>query len=219
MTSGLRFVRAELTLCRETPRRTMSGSADGEDYPAEPTSTSYLPTGVTAIVRLTPMAQRPGAQASSLPAETSSTPANPTDEHIVADLDVADAASLGIADVIIHYGGSALPAPRHGLARIFARHPGCAVVACPSGGHHLVGVRDGRSIALVLRSIGCRHAEKGDMNATAMCASLVHIWVASGRSLDALGSVAVVTVRRHPWAGWVSYRVDRVLPAGAASLR
>jgi hypothetical protein len=153
-------------------------------------------------------------------AETSSATSKMTDEHIVADLDTAAAASLGIADVVVHQGGSDLSAPPTRLARIFARHPGCAVAACPLGGRHLVGLRDGRSIVLALHAVACRDADMGDMSTTAMCASLVHAWVANGRSLDALGSVAVVTASGgRPGEGWVTYRVDRVRPAGVASRR
>jgi hypothetical protein len=215
------LVRAELTLCRDIPREVIPSLSAASSMPRPP-------VGGTAIVRLTTMTQRSGhrpgmvtgeAAPASDTAETSAT-TKATDEHLLADLDAADAASLGIADVIVQRGGSDLTGHTARLARIFARHPGCAVAACPLGERHLVGLRDGSSIVLALNAVDCPDAGMGGLSATAMCASLVHAWVANGRSLDALGSVAVVAAPgRWPGGGRVTYRVDRVRPAGAASRR
>jgi hypothetical protein len=143
-----------------------------------------------------------------------------TDEHLVADLDTADAASLRIADVVVQPGGSDLSVQTARLARVFARHPGCAVAACPLGERHLVGLRDGHSIVLALHAVARRAAGGGHLSTTAMCASLVHAWVANGRRLDALGSATVVAAFGwRPGGGWLTFRVDRVRQAGAASRR
>jgi hypothetical protein len=143
------------------------------------------------------------------------------DEHLVADADVADAVSLAIADVIVQRAGPADPlplppcvarpscstnAPHERIARLFARYPGCAVAAVTSGeaDADLVGLRDGRSIefalqpgsgAAVARSAGgAAHGVRwaGTSSTVAVCASLVHVWMASGRRIDELDSATVV---------------------------
>jgi hypothetical protein len=221
MSRGTVLVRAELTLCRDIPREVIPSLSAAS-------STPRPQAGVTVIVRMTTMTQRSGHRPGLVTGEASpasdaaatSVMSKVTDEHLVADLDAADAASLGIADVIVQGGGSDLSVQTARLARIFARHPGCAVAACPLGERHLVGLRDGRSIVLAPHAVACRDAGLSDLSTTAMCASLVHAWVANGRSLAAFGAMAVVTASaRWPEDGCVTYRVDRIRPAGAASWR
>jgi hypothetical protein len=164
------------------------------------------------------------------------------DEHLVADAAVADTVSLAIADVIVHRAGSggSLPrlpyaapsfrpahAPHDRIAQVFARSPGCAVVAVASGDARgdLVGLRDGRSIwfapqrgsgAAVAQPAGGaardgRDARWADASTIAVCASLVYVWTVTGRGLAALDSVIVGPIDgRRPAYARFSCLVDRL---------
>jgi hypothetical protein len=127
------------------------------------------------------------------------------DEHMIGDLDSSGTAALRICDVIVQSyptdAQSPLIAPDVRLARILARYPGCAVAAVSSADDHFVGLRDGGVICFAGRSSHWAADGLGEdnshndprTNVTAVCASLVHVWMVSGRRLDALDSTTVVT--------------------------
>jgi hypothetical protein len=157
------------------------------------------------------------------------------DEHLVADFDTADAASLAIADVIVLRAGppaptshlvnakhslesaSAVNSSYERLAQLFAHYPGCAVAVITSGddGGDLVGLRDGRSIWFALQL----QSEKAPVARTAaVCGSLVHFWTLNGRELAALESV-IVASSGEPLSAYTRFscRVDRRCWAGRVS--
>jgi hypothetical protein len=209
MSEGVVFVRARLTPCRDRA-------------PGAIPATTFVRTP-TVSVRVSTVA--PGSCRWSGSVVVGTSPALPTatDEHVLADLDSAAAASLRICDVIVQNAGVAsrtshpsdapypLAARDARLARIFARYHGCAVAAIALGtGDHLVGLRDGRSIRFARPSAGQTGAARsgeGDSptrsdtgtSTAAVCASLVHVWMASGRRIDALNSATVVATAGPRW--------------------
>lgn len=204
MSEGVVLVRARLTPCR--------GRAPGAILA---TTTTFV-SAPTISVRM--IAVAPGSFRWSGNVVDGTSPGLPTvtDEHVLAELGRTTSASLRICDVIVQRAGATSytscpsdapyppAAPDAQLARIFARYPGCAVAAIALGaGDHVVGLRDGRSISFARPSrgrAGTARPGEGDSgtpgdtgpSSTAVCASLVHVWMASGRRIDALDSATVV---------------------------
>jgi hypothetical protein len=148
-------------------------------------------------------------------------------EHLVADLDGADATSLEIADIIIVGAGAASPpasTPQARFTRIFARYPGCAVAVAAAEDDRLVGLREGREIRFVRdQGVGTAFArpETGDgrrkrgytgTRTAVACASLVYLWVAGGRLVDDLDSMTAVAASDGGLSrSWFTCRAERGL--------
>jgi len=173
------------------------GADHASDYLADGHSIRDLPVGVTASVRMTVTLPGSASRRSGKTNRPSRAASAVTDEQLVADIDVADAALLGCADVIVQrddISSSVLSRPYARFAEIFARHPGCAVAAiATAAGDHLVGLPGSSAIRFV-RQRGRSDRHTGDelgTSAVAVCASLVHVWMASGRRVGALDGVTI----------------------------
>jgi sugar/nucleoside kinase (ribokinase family) len=117
------------------------------------------------------------------------------DVHIIGDLeDPYDRPWLEVADVLF-CSHDALPcSPARWIARVFARYPGCSVVAVGKGAQGcVVGTRDG----LLLEAAAV--APRAVLNTTgagdALFASFLHCWLDQGNPADALAQAVV-------YAGW-----------------
>jgi hypothetical protein len=150
-----------------------------------------------------------------------------TDEQLIADLDAADAASLGCADIIVQRdrAASSVPLmPNARFAQIFDLHPGCAVAAIDTdGGEPLVGLPNGGTMRFVhgpggsdtVSSSACLGIRQAcgelDMSTAVVCGSLVHVWMASGRQVGALDRMTIgMAVAGGPDCSWFSCRFDHV---------
>ncbi len=117
------------------------------------------------------------------------------DVHLIGDLeDPHDRPWLEAADVLFSSHESLPDPPDRWIARVFARYPGCQIVAVGCGADGCVlGTRDGWLL----------HAEavapRGVVNTTgagdSLFASFLHGWLAEGNAADALAQAVV-------YAGW-----------------
>jgi hypothetical protein len=126
----------------------------------------------------------------------------PCDVHLWADPDSPHRPDLAeYADVLVSRVPLPLAAARRRVGELLARHPGCLAVAVRASGTGCVviggggggGVRDGAG--------GLRYARSGPgaawvRGSPLLVASVVHAWVAAGRSPGALRSVAAVSSGR-----------------------
>lgn len=117
------------------------------------------------------------------------------DVHLIGDLeDPYDRPWLDVADVLF-CSHDALPCPPgQWIGRVFARYPGCSLVAVGRGARGcILGTRDGR-----LLEAGAV-APRGVVNTTgagdALFASFLHGWLAEGNPAEALAQAVV-------YAGW-----------------
>jgi hypothetical protein len=120
----------------------------------------------------------------------------PIDEHLVVGPEEKDPQWLSTADVIV-----TRPDVRESAsdpANVLAKFPGCIVLAsCHSGSSFVVESRIGWEFFLCLQE--GELPATGDMSEyTSMYASLVHAWIAGGRSLAALATAAYFTVSGGP---------------------
>lgn len=117
------------------------------------------------------------------------------DVHLVGDLeDPHDQPWLEAADVLFCSHESLPCPPEQWITRVFARYPGCAIVAVGCGVDGCVlGTRDG----CLLRAGAI--APRGVVNTTgagdSLFASFLHAWLAEGNAADALAQAVV-------YAGW-----------------
>lgn len=117
------------------------------------------------------------------------------DVHLIADLeDPYDRPWLETADVLFCSHESLPCPPDRWIARVFARYPGCELVAVGCGpGGCVLGTRDGwllRAAAVTPRGV-VNTAGAGD----SLFASFLHAWLAEGNAADALAQAVV-------YAGW-----------------
>jgi len=124
-----------------------------------------------------------------------------TDDHVVANLSVAEAGWLVIADVIVDTDERC--APPVFMSRVFSRYPGCAVaVTTGHDGVVLAGCRDGRTIGLTPIPQG-RVRSYAEIVTSA---SLAHLRLACGRWPIASNGMTLVSVSasggafRSAWA-------------------
>jgi len=125
------------------------------------------------------------------------------DEHLVAGPDETDPLWLSVADVVVRRAARS-ELVRRSLSGLFTRFPGCLVAALIRDGHgSVIGtLAGGRMRLLPPWTDTCTD---GEMSAYA---SLVHAWLAVGRSLAMLdGAHLLVSTVRGPGRG-VRVNVD-----------
>lgn len=117
------------------------------------------------------------------------------DVHLIGDLeDPYDRPWLEAADILFCSHESLPCPPDRWIARVFARYPGCEIVAVGCGSEGCVlGTRDGwllRAEAVTPRGVVNTNGA-GD----SLFASFLHAWLAEGNAADALAQAVV-------YAGW-----------------
>jgi hypothetical protein len=126
------------------------------------------------------------------------------DDHLVVDIDRADARWLQVADIIVRVEET--PRPQDWLSSVFHRYLGCAVgTAVERGGTRLVGLRDGRVVRLV--------PEEDARDEVMACASFVHAWMAGGREFAMLDRA---TLRLVTTQACFRLKVEVVVPLPAS---
>lgn len=127
------------------------------------------------------------------------------DVHLISSLDDPyDRPWLEAADVLFCSHESLPCSPRRWIARVFARYPGCAIVAVGRGARGcLLGLRDGTLVEARAA------APRGVVNTTgagdALFASFLHGWLATGNPVRALAQAVL-------FAGW---KIGAASPAEA----
>jgi sugar/nucleoside kinase (ribokinase family) len=117
------------------------------------------------------------------------------DVHLIGDLDDPyDRPWLEAADVLFCSHEHLPCPPRRWIGLVFARYPGCAIVAVGLGPRGcLLGLRDGRLVEA--EGLAPRGVVNTNGAGDALFASFLHGWLATGNPVDALAQAVL-------YAGW-----------------